>query len=96
MFVTAHNGSIKFWQMDENAHKFTWMDCKLTHNSRFFNCLSIDETDTFLYAGSRTGDIVVMAIGTASYRRTGPVEKIFHGGINSINAYFNDFLLLGA
>jgi hypothetical protein len=35
-------------------------------------------------------------ISTCSYRRTGPVEKIFSGGINSINAFFNDFILIGA
>ena len=58
--------------------------------------MSIDETDTFLYAGSRTGDIIVMSLATASYRRTGPVEKIFPGGINSINAFFKDFILLAA
>lgn len=96
LFVTAHNGAIKFWSMDEQAHKLSWVDCKLQHNKRYFNCLAIDESDTFLYAGSRTGDVIVMQINSASFRRTGPVEKIFAGGINSINAFFKDYLLLGA
>ena len=38
----------------------------------------------------------MLNIGSASYKRTGPVQKIFTGGINSINAYFNDFIMIGA
>lgn len=95
-FITAHDGAIKFWSIDEATHKLTWFDCKLAHNKRYFTCLAIDESDTFLYAGSRTGDIIIMAIATASYRKTGPVDKLYAGGINSVNAFFPDFLLIGA
>ncbi len=95
-FVSAHDGTIKFWGIDEDSHKFQCFDCKLAQNKRYFTCLAIDESDTFLYAGSRTGDVVILNISTCSYRRTGPVEKIFSGGINSINAFFNDFILIGA
>lgn len=56
--------------------------------------MTIDKNDTFLYAGSRSGDIIVLNIASASYRRTGPVEKIFVGGVNSINAFFNDYLMV--
>jgi WD40 repeat protein len=95
-FVTAHDGAIKFWSFDETSHKFSWFDCKLAHNKRFFTCLAIDENDTFLYAGSRHGDIIIMTISTASYRKIGPVDKLYAGGINSINAFFNDCLIVGA
>jgi cilia- and flagella-associated protein 52 len=94
--VTAHDGTIKFWSLDESSHKFSWFDCKLAHNKRFFTCLAIDESDNFLYAGSRTGDIIIIAISTGSYRKTGPVDKIYAGGVNSINAFFNDFILVAA
>jgi WD40 repeat protein len=94
-FITAHDGTIKFWTLDEESHKFQSFDCKLAQNKRYFTCLAIDESDTFLYAGSRSGDVIILTISSCSYRRTGPVEKIFSGGINSINAYFNDFILIG-
>lgn len=95
-FVTAHVGAIKFWVLDEDAHRFQSFDCQLAHNKRYFNCLAIDNSDTFLYAGSRSGDIIILNLGSASYKRSGPVEKIFAGGINSINAFFNDFIMIGA
>lgn len=56
--------------------------------------MAIDSNDTFLYAGSRSGDIIVLSISGASYKRTGPVEKIFVGGVLSINAFFNDYLMV--
>lgn len=58
------------------------MDCQLAHNKRFINCVTIDPTDTYAYCGTRTGDILEVFIDSASYKRTGPVHKIFKGGIH--------------
>ena len=55
--------------------------------------MTIDDTDTFLYCGTRTGDILQITIETASYKRTGPVHKIFRGGIHQINLAFNSLIV---
>jgi len=81
-FVTGHNNAIKFWRIDPQTSRLSVIDCQLAHNKRFINCVSIDPTDTFLYCGTRAGDILEIFIDTVSYKRTGPVHKIFHGGIH--------------
>ena len=81
-FITGHNNAIKFWTMDRATSKLTFMDCQLAQNKRFINCITIDPTDTYCYCGTRTGDILEIFIDTASYKRTGPVHKIFRGGIH--------------
>ena len=54
--------------------------------------MTIDPTDTLLYCGTRTGDILEINIATASYKRTGPVHKIFRGGIHQINLAFDSLV----
>ena len=71
------------------GHRFHTFDCQLGHIKRFITCLAIDAQDTFLYAGSRTGDILEVFIEGARYKRTGPVKKIFKGGVYQINTYFS-------
>ena len=70
------------------------MDCQLAQNKRFINCVSIDPTDTFIYCGTRAGDILEIFVDTASYKRCGPVQKIFHGGIHQINVAFDNSLIV--
>ena len=40
------------------------------------------------------GDILEITVETASYRRTGPVNKIYPGGIHQINCAFDNSLIL--
>ena len=70
------------------------MDVQLAQNKRYINCITIDATDTFCYCGTRAGDILEIFIENASYKRTGPVHKIFRGGIHQINAAFGDGLII--
>lgn len=92
--MTGHNNAIKFWRLDPNTNKLTVTDCQLAHNKRFINCVTIAPEDTFVYCGTRTGDILEIYIDTASYKRTGPVHKIFRGGIHQINAVFGNSLIV--
>jgi hypothetical protein len=59
-----------------------------------FNCITIDKQDQFLYVGSRTGDIIEISVRDGRYKRTGPVKKIFKGGILCMNSNF-DSLIFG-
>jgi|LakMenE18May11ns_1017448.scaffolds.fasta_scaffold9626890_2 hypothetical protein len=59
-----------------------------------FNCITVDEQDLFVYCGSRSGDIIEVNVRDGGYRRTGPIDKIFTGGITCINSHF-DSLIFG-
>lgn len=55
-------------------------------------CLSIDKTDTVAYCGSRYGDILEIILDGARFKRTGPLHRIFKGGINQISSKFDKYL----
>ena len=77
-----HNNAIKLWTLDKAKAKLTALDCALSQHKRFINCVTLDQNDQFIYCGTRTGDILEIIVESASYRRAGPVQKIFHGGIH--------------
>ena len=80
-FITVHNNAIKLWTFDANKHKFLVTDCQMGHVKRFINCFTIDQSDTFAYCGTRTGDVLEIYIDKAVFKRVGPLNRIFTGGI---------------
>ena len=62
---------------------------------RFINCLTIDASDTYAYCGTRTGDLLEIFIEKANFKRVGPLNRIFTGGINTILATDTANLLIG-
>jgi hypothetical protein len=44
---------------------------------RNFTCVCIDNTDSFAYVGTKTGDVLEVNIERAIYKRLGPVGKLF-------------------
>jgi hypothetical protein len=56
----------------------------LGHVKRFITCLRLDTNDTFLYCGTRTGDVMEIAVDKATFRRVGPLNRIFNGGISQL------------
>ena len=93
-FVTVHNNAIKLWTLDVKTSKLAILDCALSQNKRFINCVTVDPTDTYIYCGTRTGDILEILVESASYKRAGPVQKLFHGGIHQINIGFPNCLIV--
>jgi len=66
------------------------------HIKRFINCIKIDPSDTFAYCGTRTGDILEIYIDKANFKRVGPLNRIFTGGITCLLVSSPSQLLLGA
>jgi len=93
-FVTVHNNAIKFWTLDKNASRLSAVDCQLAQHKRFINCVTVDPTDTYIFCGTRSGDILEILVDTVSYRRCGPVQKVFQGGIHQINCAFDGSLIV--
>jgi len=81
-FITVHVNAVKFWTYDKRVRKFSVFDCQLGHTRRYLNCVSIDKTDTFAYCGSRYGDILEIILGDVRFKRAGPINRIFQGGVN--------------
>lgn len=95
-FITVHNNAIRIWSFDPNKRKFNVIDCQLGHIKRLITCIKIDPSDTFAYCGTRTGDILEIFIEKANFRRVGPVNRIFTGGVTSILVTSSTDLILGA
>ena len=89
-----HVNAVKFWRYDRPVRKLQSFDCQLGHTKRFLTCLSIDKHDTFAYCGSRYGDVLEISIEKAVFKRTGPLNRIFQGGVSQINTKFDGYLLL--
>lgn len=61
-FVTVHNNAIKFWKIDTKTSRFSKFDVQLGQVKRRINCVTIDESDSYLYCGTRSGDIIEVII----------------------------------
>jgi hypothetical protein len=66
------------------------------HIKRFINCVSIDPTDTYAYCGTRTGDILEIFLDKLNFKRVGPINRIFTGGIHNIIGSLKNVLFVGA
>ena len=95
-FLTVHNNAIKVWTFDRVKRKFGVVDVPLGHVKRYINCITIDESDTYAYFGTRTGDVLEVFIEKATFKRVGPLNRIFVGGVNTILATNYPDLLVGA
>jgi hypothetical protein len=58
--------------------------------------VSIDSSDTYAYCGTRTGDVLEIFIDKATFKRVGPINRIFTAGISSIISSFGKSLIVGA
>lgn len=88
-FVTTHNNAIKIWTFNPNSKKLTHFDCPLGHIKRHINCVSVDKTDALAYCGTRSGDILEIALARGIYNRSGPTDKKFKSGVNQVISKFN-------
>lgn len=95
-FITVHNNAIRIWHFDTVKRKFNVVDCSMGHIKRFINCVRIDPSDTFAYCGTRTGDILEIFIDKASFKRVGPLNRIFQNGVSQILVTSPSDLILGA
>lgn len=88
--MTGHNNGVKFQLIDSATGKFQSYDVSLSNLSKVFvSCVTIDSTDTFVYCGTRSGEVLEISLQSGRFKRNGPVGKIFKGGVTNINSYFS-------
>lgn len=44
---------------------------------RSYTCLTIDANDAYVYAGTKTGDILEVDLNTANFKRVAPCNMLF-------------------
>jgi hypothetical protein len=44
---------------------------------RIFTCCIIDPNDTIAFLGTKTGDVIEIALDKALFKRIGPVKRLF-------------------
>lgn len=75
--MTIHNYGIRIWTADLINKKIQYQDVNLGHLKRIFGTCIIDPTDQLAYLGTKTGDVIEVALDRAIYKRIGPAKKLF-------------------
>ncbi|XP_034191821.2 cilia- and flagella-associated protein 52 isoform X2 [Osmia lignaria lignaria] len=57
-FLTAGDGTLKLWYIDEKDGKLNGIEAKIGKMKRAINCLVVDENDENVYCGTTSGDIL--------------------------------------
>ncbi|OMJ87253.1 hypothetical protein SteCoe_11102 [Stentor coeruleus] len=94
--VTVQNLIVKIWEADYVAKKVNFTLVNLGNLKRQILNVMVDPTDTFAYVGTRTGDILEINLERASYKRCGPVRKLFSQGVQCLALMNNGDILVGA
>jgi len=63
--------------IDKTQKKIKSVDVQFGNLKRNFTCAVIDSSDSFVYCGSSTGDVLEVAIEQCIFKRVGPYNKLF-------------------
>lgn len=89
-----HNG-IQILTIDQVYKKILSLNANFGNVKRHFTCAAIDYSDSYVYCGTKTGDVFEVNIDKAIYKRVGPVKKLFSLGISCIKILPNGDLIIG-
>lgn len=94
--VAVTNNNVQVLGIDTKDKKIRSVECNLGNIKRSFNCLSVDQNDEYVYAGTKTGDILEIDLDKAIFKRVAPCYNLFSLGVKSIHTLPNKDLLIGA
>ena len=92
--ITEH--TIQLLQINEQFKKIEAVKCGTSNLKRNFLSLAIEENDEFIYAGTRTGDVLEIQISTTLFRRVAPIKRLLGCGVRMIQPLPNGDLLLAS
>lgn len=61
--------------------------CNVGNLKRQFNCLTLDKEDKFIYAGTKTGDVIEILVEKGIMKKVGPTGKLFENGVRKIEMF---------
>lgn len=88
--------AVQILTIDPKDKKVRLVESNLGNIKRSFNCLSIDANDEYVYAGTKTGDILEVDLDKAIFKRVAPCYNLFSLGVKTIHTLPNKDLLIGA
>lgn len=71
-FITAGQETIRVWDLDIKNRKIKPTDVQTGQIKRVVKCIVVDDTDTFAYCGTTTGDVLQINIQNKMFRQAGP------------------------
>jgi len=92
--VTGGNYHITVWQFDKDNKKLRPTQVNLGQMKRVTSNVLIDADDSFVYAGTTTGDVLQVALQRALFKQTAP-KKCFSLGVTSSSMLPNGDMLIG-
>jgi hypothetical protein len=94
LIAVQHNG-IQILTIDPVYKKIQSLNANFGNVKRQFTCAAVDFSDSYVYCGTKTGDIFEVNIEKAIYKRVGPVKRLFSLGITIIRILPNGDLIVG-
>ena len=86
---------IQILTIDPVYKKIQSLNANFGNVKRQFTYAAIDYNDSYVYCGTKTGDIFEVNIEKAIYKRVGPVKRLFSLGVSAIRILQNGDLLVG-
>jgi len=94
--IAIQDKGVQILTVDKENKKISSIDVNFGNMKRQFTCVCIDPSDTFCYAGTKTGDVLEINIERAIFKRLGPVNKLFSLGVQTIGLLPNGDVIVGA
>lgn len=94
LIAVLHNG-IQILTIDQVYKKILSLNANFGNVKRHFTCAAIDYNDSYVYCGTKTGDIFEVNIEKAIYKRVGPLKRLFGLGISCVKVLPNGDLIVG-
>lgn len=82
--VTGGNYNLRVWDFDLQNRKIRPTDCGLGQLKRVITSICIDESDEFMFCGTKTGDLLKVSLGPKLFKGSGPPKRAFSMGINCV------------
>jgi hypothetical protein len=93
--IAVQQSGIQILTIDQVYKKIQSLNANFGNVKRHFTCAAIDFQDTYVYCGTKTGDIFEVNIDKAIYKRVGPVKRLFSLGVSIVRLLPNGDLVVG-
>lgn len=93
--VTGGSYNLRVWSLDVEHRKIRPTDVNIAQLKRVFTCVTIDDDDSHMYAGTVTGDILQINLMRCLMKNVGPKKK-FSKSVMSLLQTPSGHIIVGA
>ncbi|XP_075256467.1 cilia- and flagella-associated protein 52-like [Convolutriloba macropyga] len=96
-FITGGDGNLRVWTLDRKNRKIKPEDIDTQKIKRQYMCLEVDSDDHYFYAGTLSGDVLMINMqGDKKNPGRFPHKNLFSLGVTSLSLLANGNLIVGA